>query len=298
MAELADAHGSGPCTRKGVEVRVLSSAPDLTKPFQNGRAFVLCGDSLGWLGQVEDQADADGLEQVASGLAGDASDPTDADLEEADVEGGQGVDVEAGQALVGEAVVDLHLAVGGVDAVRSTVAEVGAGDAEVGLGVGGEDTEAARGREGATDASGDGVEAATGAGGGGIGTLVGAGDGEPAIDAETDRAELAEVVEETAGATDGVDGAIGVVGEGEGGGVADGGVGEAAEVVGGDHAVGGELRVGEGSGGERGDGDQRGGDELHAVDSLAGRSAVWGDVGRVWCPPPPMDCAKSSECRG
>ncbi len=27
MAELADAHGSGPCTRKGVEVRVLFSAP-------------------------------------------------------------------------------------------------------------------------------------------------------------------------------------------------------------------------------------------------------------------------------
>ena len=27
VAELADAHGSGPCTRKGVEVQVLSSAP-------------------------------------------------------------------------------------------------------------------------------------------------------------------------------------------------------------------------------------------------------------------------------
>ena len=27
MAELADAHGSGPCTRKGVGVRVPSSAP-------------------------------------------------------------------------------------------------------------------------------------------------------------------------------------------------------------------------------------------------------------------------------
>jgi hypothetical protein len=26
---LADAHGSGPCTRKGVEVQVLSSAPIL-----------------------------------------------------------------------------------------------------------------------------------------------------------------------------------------------------------------------------------------------------------------------------
>src|SRR6185437_8511722 len=27
MAELADAHGSGPCSRKGVEVQVLLSAP-------------------------------------------------------------------------------------------------------------------------------------------------------------------------------------------------------------------------------------------------------------------------------
>src|SRR5260370_42126423 len=27
VAELADAHGSGPCTRKGVKVQVLSSAP-------------------------------------------------------------------------------------------------------------------------------------------------------------------------------------------------------------------------------------------------------------------------------
>jgi hypothetical protein len=29
VAELADAHGSGPCTRKGVGVRVPSSAPVL-----------------------------------------------------------------------------------------------------------------------------------------------------------------------------------------------------------------------------------------------------------------------------
>jgi hypothetical protein len=28
VAELADAHGSGPCTRKGVGVRVPSSAPN------------------------------------------------------------------------------------------------------------------------------------------------------------------------------------------------------------------------------------------------------------------------------
>ena len=31
VAELADAHGSGPCTRKGVGVRVPSSAPILSK---------------------------------------------------------------------------------------------------------------------------------------------------------------------------------------------------------------------------------------------------------------------------
>jgi hypothetical protein len=31
VAELADAHGSGPCTRKGVGVRVPSSAPRVTE---------------------------------------------------------------------------------------------------------------------------------------------------------------------------------------------------------------------------------------------------------------------------
>ena len=30
VAELADAHGSGPCTRKGVGVRVPSSAPSFS----------------------------------------------------------------------------------------------------------------------------------------------------------------------------------------------------------------------------------------------------------------------------
>ena len=33
VAELADAHGSGPCTRKGVEVQVLSSAPTSSRFF-------------------------------------------------------------------------------------------------------------------------------------------------------------------------------------------------------------------------------------------------------------------------
>jgi hypothetical protein len=31
VAELADAHGSGPCTRKGVGVRVPSSAPNFSQ---------------------------------------------------------------------------------------------------------------------------------------------------------------------------------------------------------------------------------------------------------------------------
>src|SRR5579871_3949502 len=40
VAELADAHGSGPCTRKGVGVRVPSSAPssDSTPPSPSSRA--------------------------------------------------------------------------------------------------------------------------------------------------------------------------------------------------------------------------------------------------------------------
>ena len=36
VAELADAHGSGPCTRKGVGVRVPSSAPLLQNPNEMG----------------------------------------------------------------------------------------------------------------------------------------------------------------------------------------------------------------------------------------------------------------------
>src|SRR3954463_15942218 len=35
VAELADAHGSGPCTRKGVGVRVPSSAPRLAHSQQH-----------------------------------------------------------------------------------------------------------------------------------------------------------------------------------------------------------------------------------------------------------------------
>jgi hypothetical protein len=38
VAELADAHGSGPCTRKGVGVRVPSMAPRII--FQNERVSI------------------------------------------------------------------------------------------------------------------------------------------------------------------------------------------------------------------------------------------------------------------
>src|ERR1022692_616024 len=43
VAELADAHGSGPCTRKGVEVQVLSSAPDSATSAPVPRGFVASG---------------------------------------------------------------------------------------------------------------------------------------------------------------------------------------------------------------------------------------------------------------
>jgi hypothetical protein len=45
VAELADAHGSGPCTRKGVGVRVPSSAP----------IFFFCSfAAMAWLKSVPD----------------------------------------------------------------------------------------------------------------------------------------------------------------------------------------------------------------------------------------------------
>ena len=48
VAELADAHGSGPCTRKGVGVRVPSSAPKCVHVAKN-RGFVaeLAADQAG-----------------------------------------------------------------------------------------------------------------------------------------------------------------------------------------------------------------------------------------------------------
>ena len=48
VAELADAHGSGPCTRKGVGVRVPSSAPKTFRPcvsYRIRRAFCFVPNS-------------------------------------------------------------------------------------------------------------------------------------------------------------------------------------------------------------------------------------------------------------
>src|SRR5271167_2719278 len=41
VAELADAHGSGPCARKGVGVRVPSSAPDSKRTANNAGFLIL-----------------------------------------------------------------------------------------------------------------------------------------------------------------------------------------------------------------------------------------------------------------
>ena len=46
VAELADAHGSGPCSRKGVEVQVLSSAPEpsgIPQLIEKTQAVGTCG---------------------------------------------------------------------------------------------------------------------------------------------------------------------------------------------------------------------------------------------------------------
>ena len=48
MAELADAHGSGPCEGSFMKVRILLSAPKIAKP-RKKRGFVLpcCTDAAG-----------------------------------------------------------------------------------------------------------------------------------------------------------------------------------------------------------------------------------------------------------
>ena len=145
------------------------------------------------------------------------------------------------------------------------------------------------------------------------------GDGETGVHAEADGAVLAEVVVDAAGAADRVEGAVGARRGLVDGARAERGVAQAAEVLGGDGPINGNLRVGARCGGEEGgdggDGEQRGSDELHSVNSLAGlrvsagsrcgfqlgvsvagrwrqvRSAsLWADVG---VPPP---CAFGAKC--
>src|SRR6266705_451903 len=54
VAELADAHGSGPCTRKGVGVRVPSSAPFLNNNFLKPASIPACeSESIGGEGDIE-----------------------------------------------------------------------------------------------------------------------------------------------------------------------------------------------------------------------------------------------------
>ena len=69
------------------------------------RAYKVTGSST-LVGEVEDEAYADGLEEVGSGLVGDAGDGADAELGDANVHEGEDLEVEAGEALVGDAMVD------------------------------------------------------------------------------------------------------------------------------------------------------------------------------------------------
>ena len=221
---------------------------------------------------MEDNADADGLKNVGSGLVGDAGDAADAELEEANVHQGEDLEVKAGEALVGDAVVDDDAAVlegkGAVEAGVRGAAGVGTGEPNGTLDVRGE--QLVLRWEGGAQAAHGGVETAARAGGGGVSAVGGGGDRAADVYAEADAAEIAEVVVDAAKTADGREGAVGVGGEGVGGAVADGVVGQAAEVLGGDHAVDGSLGVGEGSKGERSDGEERGLSEIHAAVSLAG----------------------------
>ncbi len=219
---------------------------------------------------MEDDADADGLEQVGAGLIGDAGDGADAELEDADIHEGQDFQIEAGEALVGDTVVDDDAAVlereGSVEAGARGTATVGAGEADGALEIRGEELIA--GGEGGTEAAHGGVEATAGSGGGGVGAVAGGGDGAAEVDTEADVADVAEVVVGAADAADGGEGSVGFGDEGVGGAVADGRVGQAAEVLSGDHAVDGALGVGEGSKGEGQDGEERGLSKIHAAVSL------------------------------
>ena len=85
----------------------------------------------GLAGEVEDYADTDRLEEVGSGLVRDAGDAADAELDDANIHQGENLEGEAGEALVGDAMVDADAAVlegeGSVEAGIRCVAAVSAG---------------------------------------------------------------------------------------------------------------------------------------------------------------------------
>ena len=53
VAELADAHGSGPCTRKGVGVRVPSSAPSIGSFAQTQKSMHSIGRKFRFTAQLK-----------------------------------------------------------------------------------------------------------------------------------------------------------------------------------------------------------------------------------------------------
>ena len=150
--------------RSGTKARFLRLRVELSVP-----KCPLFHERTALIGEVEDDADADGLEQVRPGLIGDAGDAADAELHDADVHKGEDFEVKAGEALVGKAVVDDDAAVlegeSVIEAGSRGISAVGAGEAEGALDVGGK--EFVLGGEGGAQATEGGVEAAAGAGGGG-----------------------------------------------------------------------------------------------------------------------------------
>ncbi len=107
-------------------------------PATCGCAEVVEGSVL--VGEVEDEANADGLQEVGSGLVSDSRDGADAELGDANVHVGKNLEIEAGEALVGDAVVDDDAAVlereRAVEGGAGGLAAVGAGEADGSLDVG------------------------------------------------------------------------------------------------------------------------------------------------------------------
>ena len=68
MAELADAHGSGPCEGSFMKVRILLSAPKIAKP-RKKRGFVLpcCTDAAGTVAVGMEAASSEAASTDAAG---------------------------------------------------------------------------------------------------------------------------------------------------------------------------------------------------------------------------------------